>query len=252
MQTCRLVYTLKAIADFILPRQCAVCSRNLLVFERFLCTFCMADIPYTYTWNLRYNPMSEKFNSIIQEKMYQKVDKPYINQHFIHAASLFFFNSEAGFRHIPYMIKYHGDYAMGVYFGRILGDRLAESPFFKNVDAVIPVPLHWWRKRTRGYNQAEAIARGISYSLGIKVLTSVIYRHRYTKTQTRLDISEKNRNVDMAFCARRNLPDDIRHVLIVDDVFTTGSTLFSCYKSFTETFPEVDVSIATLALVNNM
>ena len=116
---------------------------------------------------------------------------------------------------------------------------------------VIPVPLHWTRKWKRGYNQAEVIARGIAGRIHADLCTGILFRSRRTATQTRLDIKGKEDNVRSAFAARKSIPPGIRHILLVDDVFTTGATLYACWQAVRTVSRDTRISIATLALVSN-
>lgn len=245
----KITKALKAAADLILPRTCIVCGRRLHVEERHLCLYCMADLPLTYFWKLTHNTMSDKFNSIIQESI-DRSDHPRHEQ-YAYGAALFFYHSEAGYRQIPYRLKYHGDIRAGRHFGKMLGERLAEAEHFQDVDMVIPVPLHWTRKWERGYNQAEVIASSIAECLGAKTEYRMLSRTRRTMTQTKLDVEEKARNVNGAFEATA-VNNGARHILLVDDVFTTGSTLHACFVALRESYPPpVRISIATLGFVGD-
>lgn len=241
------------ILDLILPRKCAVCGTVLRNFEKHLCTKCLADFPYTFYWKLPHNPMADKFNEKIQDYYYSGdcPDKfPSSKISYSYASALFFFNSEAQYRHIQYKIKYCGDICLGRFFGRILGEKICKSDHLHDIDIIIPVPLYWSRRLKRGYNQAEIIAEGIADSTKAKLCTAILYRTRSTKTQTKLSVNMKALNVRGAFKAKRRL-DGRHHILLVDDVFTTGATLCSCYAALREAAPECIISIATLATVSN-
>ena len=122
---------------------------------------------------------------------------------------------------------------------------------FRDVDAVIPVPLHWLRRRRRGYNQAEVIAAAVARELDAALLPKALARRRRTGTQTRLDAASRLRNVRGVFRVRR-LPEGLRHVLIVDDTFTTGATLAACYLALRPALgPAVRISVATLSVVDS-
>lgn len=242
------------VMDLILPRTCIVCGKRLYTFEEHICTGCLADLPLTYGWSLSRNPMAEKFNVLIQRDICQEMQPcqptrshiPYSN-----AASLFFFNSEAPYRKIPYSIKYHGDISSGLFFGAMLGKKIACSPALEGIDMVIPVPLYWSRRWKRGYNQAEVIARGIAGAIGSTVRTDILYRKRHTVTQTRLGTDDKSRNVKDAFGVRKKFPAGTGHILLVDDVFTTGATLHSCWQAVKAAADDIRISIAALAMVSN-
>lgn len=172
------------------------------------------------------------------------------HERYAYAASLFFFSESADYKRIPYSIKYGGALKAGKYFGNMLGEKLAEVPWFQAIDMIIPVPLHWRRERKRGYNQAKIIAEGISEAINVPVRTDILLRRRHTKTQVSLDIQDKSANVKGAFVATSASTGYVRHILLVDDVFTTGSTLFACFCALREVFPpEVRISVATLGYV---
>ena len=244
---------LLAAADFILPRACLVCGRRLLLDERILCLHCLSDMPFTRFWELKYNPMADRFNALIQQRVEKVLQATH--ERYAFAAALFFYSHDAEYRQILYHLKYEGRTDAGRRFGKMLGARLRESDMFKDVDCVMPVPLHWSRRWRRGYNQAEIIAQEVAESLGVKLSADVLSRCRRTRTQTQLDVKEKAVNVSDAFIVRGKdgCPIDVgrtRHILLVDDTFTTGSTLYACFSALRSVFPpEVRISVATLAFV---
>lgn len=254
---------LRAAADVLLPRTCIVCGRRLNLRERHICLACQADLPRTRFWRQSHNAMADRFNAAIQlglEAAWAEAEGPEppapscISSHepYAYACALFFYHNEAGYRQIPYQIKYHGNLSAGKHFGKMLGMNLASSPIYSDIDLIIPVPLHWTRRWKRGYNQAEVIASGVSAATGCPMRTDIMVRCRRTATQIKLDINEKARNVSGAFRVRDGIMNDtvIRHVLIVDDVFTTGATLHACYKALRTVLPpSVRISVATLGYV---
>ena len=260
--------SIRAAADVLLPRTCLVCGRRLNLKESHLCLGCMADMPLTRFWDMSHNPMADRFNEAIQlglEKDRAEAGRPEHamaepqgaaagsgHESYAYASALFFYRSGAGYRRIPYQIKYHGNTSAGIHFGKMLGKRLISSERFADADMIIPVPLHWTRRWKRGYNQAEVIASGTAEVMSIPMRTDILIRSRRTSTQTKLDIKEKTRNVSGAFQVRKDFrPDDgIRHILLIDDVFTTGSTLHACFAALRSVFPpSVRISVATLAFV---
>lgn len=239
---------LRAAWDILLPRTCIVCGRRLLLDEKHLCLGCLSDLPKTYFWQRSHNQMADKLNEIIEKRAGGD------HERYAYAAALFFYHSEADYRLIPYQIKYHGNIAAGHQFGRMLGSRLASSELYSDVDMVIPVPLHWTRKWKRGYNQAEAIASGVAESMKAAMRTDVLLRTRRTATQTKVGVDEKARNVSGAFSVSDEYVPDrkLRHILLVDDVFTTGSTSAACFQALRKTFPpSVRISVATLGFVGH-
>lgn len=175
-------------------------------------------------------------------------------ERYVFAAALFYYRSEAGYSAITKALKYHADFGMGRHFATELGRKLASSEAFRDVTAVVPVPLHPWRRWRRGYNQAAVIARCVAAELGVPVRKSLLRRRRYTRTQTRLTREQKERNVAGAFAptrrARKHPPvGEGAHLLLIDDVYTTGATLRACYRVLHALFPSARISIATLAVV---
>ena len=275
-----------ALLDLAMPRRCIACGRPLGLRERFLCLPCMADFPFTHHWELSHNPMADKFNARLQEDLDALAGPPH--EPYAFAAALFFYNSASDYRRIPWHLKYECGLAAGRHFARMLGERLAASPQFADVDIVIPVPLHWTRQWRRGYNQAEVIARELADVLGAELRTDILRRSRRTRTQVRLPMAAKAANVRGAFSLRSSafrpsvlrhstlrssslrpsalsssapqetscIPDThnmrVRHILLVDDTFTTGSTLNACRAVLRQAFPlPVRISVATLAYVNS-
>ena len=291
-------YSLKAVLDLLIPRKCIVCEKCLGTTEKHLCRECLEDLPHTYYWLRKFNPMADRFNALIQEGLEnplnnQSAEAIFEDQNihcgdditnnisstrtdYAYATALFFYRAESGYSQITRQLKYHGDIPAGRLFGQMLGKKIASAEHFADVDAVIPVPLHWTRKWSRGYNQAEIIACEVASILGAELRTDILQRSRRTRTQTKLSIEGKAANVQGAFVVQENIFDcfknknsgrssshnklnkkadcsdltNLKHLLLIDDVFTTGSTLHACYQALRSIFPpEVRISVATLAFV---
>ena len=162
--------------------------------------------------------------------------------------------SEAGYRKIPQALKYHRNFACGEYFAALLGEKLKSSPLFSDVDLVVAVPLHWTRRLKRGYNQAEVIASTVARVLGCRCESHLLVRNRRTGTQTRLSVEKKSANVKGAFSLNKSWKSDfnVKHILIVDDVFTTGATISECFLAIRSRFGlKVRISIATISIVGS-
>lgn len=244
LKTITLRDTGVALLDLAMPRRCIVCGAELGLRERHVCMGCFADVPLTYFWTLSHNPMADRFNELIQRDLGDAFE-PYS-----HAAALFYYNSESSYKRIPQNLKYSRGVASGRYFAAWLGRLLASSPQFADVDLVIPVPLHWTRLARRGYNQAGVIARELAASLGAGFSPRALRRRRRTRTQTRLSGEAKARNVSGAFAAQALPKAPPRHILLVDDTFTTGATLNACRQALRAALPpSVRISVATLAYV---
>lgn len=240
----KLKTALSALSDLAMPRVCVVCGRELLLQEKNICLPCLEDMPLTYHWLRDRNPMADKLNAVLQNEEYE----PYS-----YACALFFYDSIAGYSNIPQSLKYERNFSAGRQFAAMLGEKLARAAYLKNVDAVIPVPLHRLRRFKRGYNQAEIIAREAAAALGAPLRTDILLRSRRTRTQTRLSFEGKKNNVSGAFrVSKKALKEGLsaKHILLIDDVFTTGATLGECHRTIRAAFgPGLRISVATLACV---
>ena len=207
--------------DLLMPRECLVCGRRLGAREELLCIWCAADLPLTYYWEQPHNPMADEFNALLEQ---QRADGEPME--YAQAAALLFYHHENPYKLIPRALKYGGNIEAGRFFAARLGRYLAAQPHLTGIDTVIPVPLHWWRKWKRGYNQAEVIAAELARALGANLRTDLLRRARRTRSQTALDAAARLQNVAGAFRLSHAIP--ARHILLVDDTFTTGATLSAC------------------------
>ena len=229
-----------ALLEVVLPRACVSCGGRLNLREKHICISCLADLPRTGFSTMPRNQMSDRFNALLLKEG----PVPYIN-----ATALFFYRS--GYKDITRRLKYHSDLGTGRYFAAMLAREMEVSELYSDVDGVIPVPLYWFRKWSRGYNQAEIIARELAKDLGARLMTDVLVRNRRTISQTKLSLEGKASNVSGAFSVRRGIVlSEYSHILLVDDVFTTGATLCSCYRTLRKScVKSTKVSIVTLAYV---
>ena len=145
----------------------------------------------------------------------------------------YLFEKEGVLQSLIHELKYGGLSGIGVTLGEHLGIRIARACRGVPIIGVIPVPLHGAKKRERGYNQSEYICQGIARVTGLPVLTSVLKRTKYTKSQTQLNLTERMENVSNAFAVHRTRAACLENatVLLVDDVITTGATIISCAKA---------------------
>lgn len=167
-----------------------------------------------------------------------------------HACSFFYFRKGSRYRKLLHMLKYQGRKDIGVFLGRQFGLELKSSELYKPITSIIPVPLHPKRFKERGYNQAEAIARGLSEAMGVPVVTDVLLRNIYTQTQTKKTRMERMQNIAGAFTICNPEKIEGGHVLLVDDVITTGATLETCTQTLIDSV-NVKVSVGTLAYATN-
>lgn len=247
------------LLELMLPRYCAACGEKLFRAERCLCACCIKDIPLTYFWSREHNPMADRFNEKIQRSLdgNTRPAEPYS-----FAVALYFY--KGNYRNLSQGLKYDADIRTGRYISAALGRKVAASPLLADVDLIIPVPLHARHRWRRGYNQAEIIAREVAAVLcssghGCRVDSAALRRRRNTVSQVKLSGEDKFTNMQGAFRANpRSFPGLPVHILLVDDVFTSGSTLSECHRTLrralsTRFGPEkataVKISAATLAFV---
>lgn len=220
--------------NLFFPNICEACEKNLLNNERVICTDCLYHLPKT-------NFHTEKENPVIQ-LFWGKV---YIEN----ATAYYFFHKGSIFQDLIHKLKYNGKQEIGYVLGLHLGTDLYESELYKTIDIVIPVPLHPKREKKRGYNQCDSISKGIAEGMKININSKSLYRSIETETQTKKSKEERWKNVENIFKIRH--PDKLqgKHILLVDDVITTGSTLEACATSLL-TLKDTKVSIACLAVAS--
>ncbi|MDL2330480.1 ComF family protein [Odoribacter sp. OttesenSCG-928-A06] len=157
--------------------------------------------------------------------------------------SLFFYDKHSNYSNLIHAIKYKSRKELGVYLGNMLGDRIRDEI---SVDAVVPVPLHWAKEKKRGFNQSAQIARGIASVLQVEVLENVLQRIQNTPSQTGKNPEERLRNVENVFELKQVSEIRHKHLLLVDDVITTGATIHSCMKVLSQA-EGIRVSLGCLA-----
>jgi len=159
---------------------------------------------------------------------------------------MYLFNKGSKVQHLIHQLKYRGKKEIGVSLGRYYGRELKSSSLFSSVDMIIPVPLHLKKLRERGYNQSESFGEGLAYSMKVANESSILVRSRVSQTQTRRSRFERWKNVEEIFQVTTPEKIEGKHILLADDVVTTGSTLEACANKILEV-PGTKVSVATIA-----
>ena len=224
------------ILHFILPRRCIVCGRRLAQGERHLCINCLGSLPRT-----RFHLSSP---NIMEQMFWGRINIQ-------RATALFYYQGEET-RTVLHNLKYYDNPDVGRHLGMVMAEEAIESDFFNDIDAIVPVPLHSRKERKRGYNQCKYLAEGLSEVTGIKVIDHEVVRTVNTKTQTHLNKDERWENVQDIFTVNRRskVIPACRHILIIDDVVTTGSTLISLAKAIEAVNPDVRFSVLSLAFAS--
>ena len=213
------------------PKICGVCEEQLLINEKIICTVCRHDLPLTNFTKFDENSITQKFYGRID------IEKGY---------SLLFFRKEGITQKIIHELKYRENEEIGEFFGNWLGEIVQEKKEFKEVDFIIPVPLHPKKLKQRGYNQVTKFGEKLSNYLQIPYLENELVRVSATKTQTFKARFERFSNVDTKFLLKNPLFFNNKHILLIDDVITTGATLESCANEFQKS-QNCKISILTMA-----
>lgn len=230
-KTFHLWYT--DLMHLIYPKCCLACDNELATGESELCNFCDSSIVRT-NFHLFQEP------SDMDKLFWGRVQLEFTHAHL-------FFQKNTASQKILFTLKYKNNPRTGTYFGKRIGQELLLHPKFKNVDVIIPVPLHPKKKFIRGYNQSEAIAQGIGEATKKTVNTTLIKRIANNSSQTKKSRFERWDNVTNAFALNGRL-DKFKHIVLVDDVITTGSTIEQIIQLIHASHPEIHVSVVTLAI----
>ena len=229
-----LISTIKRLVrstcDVLMPRTCPVCRNALSAVEPFVCQHCLDLLQRTIFETRKFNPMEQLFAG---------------KTPIVRATGFFYYRKRSPYTNIIIDTKYHNSPRLGQWFAHYAADSIKSSHFFDGIDCIIPVPMHASKLAKRGYNQAEYIALGISQATGIPIAHNVaaVLPH---DTQTRKSIYDRWKNTQGLFAAVDTSMIENKHVLLVDDVVTTGATLLSCAKAI-ENVPGIKISLMTLA-----
>lgn len=215
------------------PHICTGCGGDLPGKEQVLCLKCINELPHTGFASYNNNPVEKYFRGRIRIEA---------------AHSEFYFSKGSLIQQLIHELKYKGNQEIGIYLAEFMALSILKSDRFKDVDVLVPLPLYAEKERMRGYNQATVICKGLSAILNIPALIGNVTRERFTETQTRKHRTERWTNVFESFAIRNERELNGKHVLLVDDVVTTGATLEACGTAIVRSGAKV--SFATLALAS--
>lgn len=222
---------LSDLLGLIYPDVCQCCEAPLVTGEAHLCWNCLLELP-----ELR---LPDARNSPIHQVFYGRIPLE-------EAAAMYLFVKGSPIQEVLHTIKYKGNQKLAVHLGGLMGQYFQQQHFFKSVDAVVPVPLHPKKERKRGFNQSLLIAKGMASKLEKELQPQLVFRNTYTDTQTKKSRFARWENVAEVFsCDASSLLG--RHILLVDDVLTTGATIEACAQPLLK--KGARVSVATLAFV---
>lgn len=223
---------LRPLLRLLFPEMCAVCGHRLEEGEGVVCNACFASLPFTR--------FRGRAGNVVERLFWGRLPV-------VRANAYVFYHSGAASSAPVLQLKYRGRSQVGRFFGRAMAADLAGTGFFDSVDVIVPVPLAHDRQLRRGYNQSLLLAAGVGEITGLPVVADAVERVVSNPTQTRLHGREREMNVAGIFRLVR--PEEVagRHVLLVDDVLTTGATMLSCAGEVARA-PGVRLSVLVLGL----
>lgn len=219
------------LINLFYPELCEACGNYLFKNEKMICTRCLFHLPKTN--------FHEEKNNALSILFWGRVNIQY-------AASYYTYSKGSQFQKLIHKLKYHNKKEIGIVLGRHFGEKLKNSETYQDIDIIVPVPLHPKKEAMRGYNQAELVAIGLGKAMNKEVVSNKLIRKVHTESQTLKSKIERWQNVDNIFTISDPSSISNKHILLVDDVVTTGSTLESCAHALLLA-EGVKVSIATLA-----
>lgn len=223
------------LSHLLYPRLCEGCSKPLLAEEDILCLNCnVYHLPRTAYHHIPDNETAMRFAGRVPVER---------------ATSFAYFTHEGLLQHLLHGLKYDGKKDIGLYLGRQLGYDLQQVSWEKGIDAIIPVPLHADKQVLRGYNQTSLVAEGMSKVLNIPVVEDVLQRVKNTESQTKKTREERIENMQAAFKLQNHEKIIGKHILLIDDVLTTGATLEACAIALMAA-SHVRISIATIGIAS--
>lgn len=225
------------IEDFVgllFPNLCNGCGTPLFRGEYLVCLQCLHHLPYT-DYHLH-------FENRVAKQLWGRME-------FEAAMAMLYFRKGASIQNLMHNLKYNQKTEIGVFLGKLLGEKLLESTLYKGIDLVMPVPLHPKRFRVRGYNQSSFIANGVAEKIEAAVNEDLLVRNVYTESQTKKNRYNRYENMKNVFIVTDETAIFKKHILLVDDVITTGATIEACANALTAGGAG-KVSIATLAFAD--
>ena len=222
---------LLTLLNFFYPRTCISCGKLLLQNEKYFCLHCLYNFPETRYHEFDESPLTLLFQGRV------KVEN---------VGSFLFYKKGNQVQKILHHLKYDGGKEIGCFLGEMYGKQLIENEKWKNIDFIIPIPLHKKKEKKRGYNQSEWIAKGLSMGMQIPYNTTLLIRSEYTETQTKKNRFHRWENVKEVFQLTDPEALNNKHIVICDDVLTTGATLEAAIQKLM-VCDSVKVSVVTLA-----
>lgn len=227
-----LTNTLAGIFDLFYPNICLGCSGKLLSGEKIICLQCQLELPVTEHYSDPQNALVKRFSGRV------KVEA---------AAAFLMFKKGEMVQQLMHELKYKGREDVGEYLGKMFGSKLIQpQSIIRDIDLIVPVPLHWKKLKTRGYNQCNSFAKGISATTAIPWSPNTLIRHHENISQTKKKRFDRWQNVEEIFGVNNPAQLTGKHILLVDDVVTTGATSETCMQTILQV-PHTRVSFVSIA-----
>ncbi len=224
---------LRALTHMVSPVVCQICGQTLAQGEEVMCAGCMLDMPRTYLERSTFNEIHQRLGP-----------NPPVDR----AAALYYYSRGSAFARLLIDAKYSSRAAQARELGRLCAKALAPSGFFSGIDALVPVPLHWTKRMTRGYNQTREICRGITDVTGLPC-RELLRAQQGHGVLSRLGAAERRKAVEGTFAATANAPDyDGKNLMVVDDIITTGATMTEALTSLRQAAPRATLHVLSIAL----
>jgi len=223
------------LINLFFPKVCDGCRAILLQNEIVFCTSCRHEMPLT---QYHLDPKNQAV-----KKFYGKIDIQF-------ASTFLYFNKKGMVQELIHNLKYKGHEEIGTVLGNWYAEDLKEIQLEIPFDVVIPVPLHPKKFKERGYNQVTTFGKALAEGLKIPYNDSVLYRKKYSKTQSKKNLLGRSENIENIFDAVLTEENRNKHFLIVDDVLTTGATLEACSRALLK-IPGAKISIVCMAMANS-
>lgn len=218
------------------PLLCKACGNEVFRQDNLLCWRCLEELPFTKFEQFAENPVKHIFTGRLRLQ---------------EASSLIYFNKDSITQAIVHRIKYQGEKELGVFMGEMMGNLLVQQERYQKIDVIIPLPLNEKKLRQRGFNQAALLANGIANKLEKPVQASAVVRTQYTATQTKKNRIQRWMNVEHVFDISNQQTLENKHVLLVDDVITTGATMEAMGAVLLK-IPGLKLSLCSLAYASRI
>ena len=224
---------LRHIANLLYPELCCGCDRHLVEHEHLLCVYCRNKMPFSNFDGSTENTLKKKFYGRIPLQ---------------HACSLLLFQKKGMAQKLIHQLKYNNNENIGVFLGLLLGDKLYRNKKLKTLQCIIPVPLHPRKEKKRGYNQLTKFGKTLATKMRIPYRENLLVRNKIAYTQTKKDNQERWKNTVNAFAISDYNALKNQHIILIDDVVTTGATLEACALELMK-IENIQISIACIAHV---